>query len=152
MISIHAKEGTMYYYPATLIPDDNDTVMVTFDDIPEAVTFGADEAEALANAVDAIETALAAYIGDRRDIPSPSAADGRPVVVPTLLGQLKLGVYEAMRRRGWRKVDLARAMAVNPRQVDRLLDLRHASTIAQIEQALALCGSRAAIEVEAMAA
>ncbi|MFL6856352.1 MAG: type II toxin-antitoxin system HicB family antitoxin [Allosphingosinicella sp.] len=123
-----------------LAPDDNDTVMATFPDFPEAATFGDDEAEALANAVDALETILSAYIADRKDIPDPSPANGRVTVSLTLLGSLKLEVYRAMRARGWRKADLARAMGLNPRQIDRLLDLRHASTVAQLEQALTVCG------------
>ena len=57
-----------------------------------------------------------------------------------------------MRARGWRKVDLARAMGLNPRQIDRLLDLRHASTVAQLEQALAVCGVRASVEAVPLAA
>ncbi|MDP9413561.1 MAG: type II toxin-antitoxin system HicB family antitoxin [Pseudomonadota bacterium] len=137
----------MFNFPVDLTPDDNNTVMVTFPDIPEAVTFGDDEAQALAHAVDALETALSGYIGDRRDIPEPSAAEGRPTVAPTLLGMLKLTLYKAMRARGWRKADLARALKLDPRQVDRLLDIRHSSTVAQLEQALAACGKRAEVEV-----
>jgi antitoxin HicB len=130
-------------YPVEFAPDDNDTLLVTFPDIPEAVTFGADEAEARARAVNALETALTAYMLDRRDIPVPSPARRRPTVSPTLPGALKLSVYKAMRDRRWRKADLARAMGLSPRQIDRLLDLRHASTVAQLEQALAVCGKRA---------
>jgi antitoxin HicB len=129
-------------YPVELTPDDNDTVMLTFPDVPEAVTFGADEAEALANAADALETALNGYITDRRDIPAPSDLDGRPGVGPSLLGELKLAIYRAMRDRDWRKADLARSMGVNPRQIDRLLDLAHASTVAQLEQASYVVGNR----------
>jgi len=136
----------MLYYPVDLTPDDNDTVMVTFPDVPEAVSFGADEDEALANAVEALETALNGYIADRRDIPAPSALDGRPDVAPSLLGELKLAIYQAMRARDWRKADLARSMGVNPRQVDRLLDLTHASTVAQLEQASRVVGSRYVID------
>ena len=33
----------MYSYPVNLEPDDNDTVVVNFPDLPEAVTFGDDE-------------------------------------------------------------------------------------------------------------
>lgn len=136
----------MLAYPVELTPDDNDTFMVTFPDVPEAVTYGDTEEEALAHAVDALETALAAYITDRRNIPEASEAEGGPTVAPGLLASLKLQTYIAMRARGWRKADLARALDLNPRQVDRLLDLRHASTIAQIEQALAAC--QASVEVE----
>ncbi len=137
----------MLNYPVDLTPDDNGTIMATMPDVPEAVSFGDDKAEALANAVDALETALTAYVIDRRDIPVPSDSGGRPMVAPTLLGALKLAVYRAMRERGWRKADLARAMALNPRQIDRLLDLRHASTVAQLDHAAAVCGRR--LEVRA---
>jgi antitoxin HicB len=132
----------MYDYPVTLAPDDNGTVMASFADLP-GVTFGDDEAEALANAVDLLETVLAAIIADRGDIPAPTRSRNARTVSPTLLGALKLAVYQAMRDRSWRKADLARAMGLNPRQIDRLLDLRHASTVAQLEQALAVCGRRA---------
>ncbi|MGO9768102.1 MAG: type II toxin-antitoxin system HicB family antitoxin, partial [Roseiarcus sp.] len=45
-------------YAVTLAPDDNGTILVTVPDIPEAVTFGDDRDDALARAVDAIETAI----------------------------------------------------------------------------------------------
>lgn len=60
---------------------------------------------------------------------------------------LKISVYRAMRERGWRKADLARAMALNPRQIDRLLDLRHSSTVAQLEDALKACGKRVEVDL-----
>jgi antitoxin HicB len=145
MIRTAAKEDKMNY-PVELQEEDG-TVLVSFPDIPGARTFGDDRSEALARAVDALETMISAMISDREDIPDPSPAKGRPTVSPTLLGSLKLEVYRAMRARGWRKADLARAMGLNPRQIDRLLDLRHASTVAQLEQALAVCGR--AVEVTA---
>lgn len=141
----------MLSYPVDLEPDDNDTVLAIFPDFPGA-TFGEDEADALAHAVDLLETCLTMYVNERRDIPAPSPANGRPVVAPTLLSLLKVAVYQAMRARGWRKADLARAMGLNPRQIDRLLDLRHASTVAQLEQALAVCGVRASVEAVPLAA
>ena len=67
-------------YPVVLDPDDNGTLLVTFPDIPEAVTFGDDEEDALFRAVDALETMLAARMDDREGIPLPSPADGRPCV------------------------------------------------------------------------
>ena len=45
----------MFDYPVTLNPDGG-TVLVTFAEVPETITFGADEDEALFNAVDALET------------------------------------------------------------------------------------------------
>ena len=72
-----------FRYPIVLTPDEG-TLLVTVPDIPEAITFGEDEADALARAADVIESALAGYMRDRRDIPTPSAAaagrgdDGHP--------------------------------------------------------------------------
>jgi antitoxin HicB len=134
-------------YPVELTVDDNDTLLVTFPDVPGAITYGSDESEALANAVDALETIFSALILDRREIPPPSLPRGRKTVSPTLLGSLKISVYRAMRERGWRKADLARSMSLNPRQIDRLLDLRHGSTVAQLEQALAACGKRVEVDL-----
>ena len=142
----------MFEYPVDLEPDDNDTILVTFPDVPGAITFGEDEAEALMHAVDALESMMSVIVAGRRELPTASPANGRPLVSPTLLGSLKLSVYQAMRARGWRKADLARAMGLNPRQIDRLLDLRHASTVAQLEQALAVCGVRASVEAVPLAA
>lgn len=76
-----------------MTPDDNDTILVTFPDVPEAITFGADRDDALARAVDALETALMSYIADRRDIPLPSASKARPLVATTLLGSMKIALY-----------------------------------------------------------
>ena len=61
----------MFDYPVTLTPD-GDTVMATFADVPEAITFGADEDEALLNAIDALETALSFYVEARKPLPAAS--------------------------------------------------------------------------------
>jgi antitoxin HicB len=139
-------------YPVDLTPDDNGTILVTFPDVPGAITYGDDEAEALANALDALESILSALIVDRRDVPQASQPRGRKTVSPSLLGSLKISVYRAMRERGWRKADLARAMSLNPRQIDRLLDLRHGSTVGQLEQALAACGKRVEVDLRELRA
>ena len=47
----------MFDYPVFLEPD-GDTVLVTFPDVPEAITFGAAKEEAMLQAVDALESAL----------------------------------------------------------------------------------------------
>ncbi len=134
-----------FRYPVVLTPDDG-TVLVTVPDIPEAITFGEDEADALARAADVIESALAGYMRDRRDLPAPSAAEGRPVVTLPLAARLKLETYAAMRARGWRKADLARALGCNPRQVDRLFDLHNATTVDQFDAAMRAIGRRLTIE------
>ncbi len=90
----------MNAYPVELTADDNDTVMVTFPDVPESISFGEDEADALARAADALETALEGYVADHRHIPAASASDGRKVVCLSPLATLKIGIYITVRERG----------------------------------------------------
>ena len=125
----------MFDYPVTLTPD-GDTVMVTFVDLPEAITFGTDEDEALLQAVDALETALSFYIDARSPLPAPSEPKrGQRTVHPSALECAKLGVYQAMMEQGIKKTDLARRLGWHLPQVDRLFDLRHASRLDQLEAA-----------------
>jgi antitoxin HicB len=141
----------MIAYPAKFDRAD-DGITVTFPDIPEAITCGFSEPEAMEYAVDAIETMLSEYIKRRRDIPRASKARGkdvRMVVLPTLT-EAKIRLYEAMREAGVRKADLARRMGWQKSQVDRLLDLCHRSRLDQIEAALAKLHKRLAMHVEDM--
>jgi antitoxin HicB len=63
----------MPHYPVTLTKYDSQ-FLVTFKDIPEAITFGKSEKEALENAVDALETGLSFYIDAAKKWPEPSPA------------------------------------------------------------------------------
>jgi len=136
----------MFDYPVILEPD-GDTVLVTFPDVPEAITFGADKEEAMLQAVDALETALSLYIEARKPLPVPSDARGRPTVRPSALESAKLGVYAAMTEQGVRKAELARRLGWHMPQVDRLLDLGHASRFEHIEAAARALGKQVEIEV-----
>lgn len=134
-------------YPVKLVHTDG-VIMVTCPDLPEFASVGDDEVEALANAVDGIETTLQAYMQDRRPIPAPSPCRRgyRTVRLPAL-AVAKLGLWEAMQDQGLRKADLARALDVHMPQVDRLLDLRHSSRLEQVEAALEVVGRRIELTV-----
>jgi antitoxin HicB len=137
----------MFDYPVTLTPD-GDTVLVTFADVPEALTFGADEDEAILQAVEALETALSFYIEARKPLPVPSKAKrGQRTVRPSALEGAKLGVYQAMTEQGIKKSELARRLGWHLPQVDRLFDLRHASRLDQIEAAARVLGRRLEVRV-----
>ncbi len=138
----------MIKYPVRLEPDTNETVLVSFPDIPEAHTFGEDDEEALVRAVDALKSALMMYIEERKDIPRPSRISrrGKWVVLPALT-EAKVSLYQAMRQAGVRKAELARRLRWHMPQVDRLLDLRHASRLDQLEAAFAALDKRLSIEV-----
>jgi antitoxin HicB len=134
-------------YPVKLLKDTNDTILVDVPDVPEAHTFGEDRAEALLRAPDAIESALMAYIDLRRDIPVPRAGGRGPFVTLPALAEAKLALYTAMRTAKVGKAELARRLNCHLPQVDRLLDLRHASRLDQLEAAFRVLGKCLSVEI-----
>ena len=123
-------------YGVVLTPDDNDTVLVTAPDFPDATTFGEDREDALARAVDAIETAIMGRMADRDVIPDPGAEAADHVELPAL-SVAKIALYRAMRSEGVGKAALAKRLGVALPQIDRLLNLRHQSRLDALERALA---------------
>ena len=138
-------------YPVILERDDNQTILVSFPDFPEAHTFGTDEAEALRRAPDALATVIDAYIKDRRNIPLPSAiVTSKRVALPALV-ELKVSLYETMRKEKVGKSELARRLDWHLPQVDRLLEMTHASRLEQIEAAFHALGKRLVVGVQEQA-
>jgi len=84
-------------YPIKLqeVPEDHGFAVI-FPDLPEAITWGDTRADALINAVDCLEEALAGYIKQRREIPAPSLTRGRPTVAPGSLIASKAALYLAL--------------------------------------------------------
>jgi antitoxin HicB len=129
----------MFNYPVILTPD-GDTILVTFPDVPEAITFGQNQEQALLQAVDALETALSFYVDARKPLPEPSVRPDLSTVRPSALESIKLGIYREMLNQGIRKAELARRLGWKGPQVDRLFDLTHASKLDQLEAAAKALG------------
>jgi antitoxin HicB len=130
----------MLHYPAIFDPD-GDGYTVTFRDIPEAVTQGDTLEEARAMAADALLTAMDFYVEDHRQVPAPSAAKkGEELVaLPTSVAAKVLLLNELVRQ-SVRPAELARRLGTTPQQVNRLVDLHHATKIDAIDAALAALG------------
>lgn len=135
-------------YPITLERDDNETLLVSFPDFPEAHTFGKDEADAIDHARDALATVIDAYIKDKRDIPLPSAKITRCRVTMPALVAAKVRLYETMRASKVGKAELARRLDWHLPQVDRLLEMTHASQLGQVEAAFHVLGKRLIVGIE----
>src|SRR5437762_13211869 len=102
--------GKRYTYPARLEPDEEGRPVVHFPDLPEALTDGADEAEALLEASDCLSEALAGRINRRDDIPSPSPLrQGMQPVEPEPTIALKAALYDALRARRMTVAEIGRA-------------------------------------------
>ncbi|OPH36725.1 type II toxin-antitoxin system HicB family antitoxin [Moraxella lacunata] len=131
------------YYPATLTPDNNDTFLVEFRDIPEAVGVGETVDEAYQSALDGLETAFSIYMDERHPIPAPSELqDGEHAIYLPVSVQTKLALYHEMLSQGITKAELARRLSVNQKQVDRLWDLSHSSKLEMLEKAFSVIGKR----------
>lgn len=132
----------MLRYPAR-ITRDGDGYLVSFPDIPEALTGAPTEEEALEMAADALVTAMDFYFEDRRAVPEPSARKRGQVLVevPPSIGA-KVLLLNEMLKQGTRPADLARLMGVKPQEINRLTTLTHPTKIDTIATALKALGKR----------
>lgn len=141
-----------FAYPAFLSREP-DGFVVTFRDVPEAITQGDDVAGALAEAADALEEAVAGRIRRGDVIPEPSRPRGGEHLVPVpAQTAAKAALYLALAEAGITKAQLAARLGCDEREVRRLLDPRHASKLPRIQRALATLGKRLALRLEDEAA
>ena len=132
----------MLGYPAR-IARDGDGYMVSFPDIPEALTGASSREAAIEMAADALTTAMDFYFEDRRSVPPPSAAKRGQVMIdlPPSIGA-KVLLLNEMLAQGTRPADLARLMNVRPQEVNRLTTLRHPTKSDTVAAALKALGKR----------
>ena len=136
----------MLRYPVKLTTE-GDRVLVSFPDVPGAHTYGDDRDEALTRAVDAAATVFEALMKDRQPIPAPSTRRRGPHVDMPPLMVAKIELYNAMREQKVNKAELGRRLNWHLPQVDRVLDVNHASRVDQLEQALGAVGKRLELHV-----
>ena len=137
----------MLRYPV-ILKHENNAVLVSFPDFPAASTFGNDTADALRRGADALVTLLIGLIEDREGIPAARPLKRGTFVVLPALTEAKIALYEHMRLGKIGKAELARRLDVHLPQVDRLLDLRHASRLDQLERAFLAIGKRLKFSLE----
>jgi antitoxin HicB len=129
------KEQNMKY-PAAFTPEDGGFV-VTFRDIPEAITQGDDESDALFMARDVLREAMGVYFDDKRLVPLPSKPQKgeRLVDLPPSVAA-KVLLLNEMLSQNVAPSELARRMDTTRQEVQRLIDLDHATKIDRIAEAL----------------
>ena len=125
--------------------EDGDYV-VTVRDLPEVLTSGDTEAEALALAVDAIEVSLAYRMKKAEALPvcTPVQDGEHAVAMPSRIAA-KASIYEAWRSAGITKVELAQRMNRNEVEVRRILDLNHGTKLDALDEAARALGVRLTI-------
>ncbi len=122
-------------------------ILVSFPDVPGVHTFGNSRKQALERGADAVETMFMAMMADKKEIPLPPAIKGRNFVELPALTEAKILLYRTMQALEVGNAELARRLGWHMPQVDRLLDLRHASRLDQLEQAFRMLGRQLTIQV-----
>ncbi len=131
----------MLRYPANFEAAEEGGFVVTFPDIPEAITQGEDVEDALLHAADVLESALDFYIEEGLPIPVPSKLKrGQHWVELPASYAAKILLLNEMALQKVRPVDLARRLQMTPQEVTRLIDLHHTSKIDGIALALKALG------------
>lgn len=102
----------MYAFPITLTLDkEKGGFVVTFKDIPEAITQGETETEALENAQEALEVALDFYFDDKPPVPTPSSPKRRQKTIEFSASlSAKVILLNEMIAQDVRSVELARRL------------------------------------------
>jgi antitoxin HicB len=140
----------MLQYPARMRADKGGGFVVTFRDIPEAITQGENVEDSLRRALEALETAMEFYFDDRREVPMPSAAKrGERLVTLPVSASFKILLLNEMVRQDVRPAELAKRMHTSKQEVNRITTLRHATKADRIADALAVLGKRLAVRVSA---
>lgn len=136
-------------YPAKFAADEDGRILVTFRDLPEAATDGADMDEARKEAADVLDSALMFRMKYREEAAVPSKArKGEEIVVPDAAVAIKFALYIAMRERGLTAADLSRRLGIDYREAQRILNPHHATKTARMNQAIEATGNRAVIELQ----
>jgi antitoxin HicB len=141
-----------FVYHARFEPGEDHGIVVSFADVPEAITQGDDEADAYAQAEEALGLALLTY--PARGLPLPRAKTRGAGLVPVAVEPevaAKLAVIEAVRIAGITKSEFARRIGKDEKEARRILDPRHATKLATLTAVLRELGQRLVIGVEPVA-
>lgn len=137
-----------FEYPARFEKGD-DEIVVSFPDLPEALSAGADMDEAWREASDALGATLAGYMMEGIELPRPSALRRKQLMVsPPPLVSAKLALRMRMQQLGLSNVALAERLGVSETVVRRLVNPDHESKLANIVEALAVLGQHLVVDIE----
>ena len=137
----------MYRYAVELSKEPDEAYAVRIPALG-VYTMGDDVADALVNAQDAADEAIAACITEGDVIPKCDAAgaDYSVEISPYLI--LKAALYEGLRTSGLSKNALARQIGVGENEIRRMLDPKHSTKFQRMVDALEAVGRRVRVKIE----
>lgn len=137
-----------YIYWARLEADPDGGFVVTFPDVPEAISSGESERTARANGAEALGLALRGIVADGRPLPAAATRGKDLLAIPVDADTaLKLAVIEAFRAARISKSELGRRMGRAENEARRILDPDHATKLPALREALAVLGKEIVVSV-----
>jgi antitoxin HicB len=142
----------MLAYPVNL-EEDGKWLIVSFPDIPEGHSNGIGLKDALAMAADGLAAAISFYFDRNEAVPLPSKPKaGQHTVTLPLSVSAKILLWNEMIRQNVKPAELARRMGISRQAAQRLTDIRHATKIDTVAEAMEAVGSGVRLVVKAVAA
>ncbi len=143
-----------YAFPCNIVPDveeaeatGREAYVITFPDVPEAITGAWSWNESLEMAEDCLAVALSFYVDRNDDIPTPSPlTKGQVLIAVPIIVAAKLTLYAAMREQNMSAQDLKAKLDMPDHTIQTLLNPYRFSHISQIERALKAVGRSLVIE------
>jgi antitoxin HicB len=138
-----------FEYPVLLQRAAEGGYIVTCRDLPALITQGEDKEDALAQAADAMDEVFATLMKLDKAFPLASQPRrGERLVSPPVETVAKAALYSTLRGAKITKVELARQLGIDEKEVRRLLDPHYHSKLPRIAEAISLLGKRLVISLE----
>ena len=123
-------------------------MLISCRDLPEAISQAGRKEDPILVAEGALQAAIEHRINEGLDIPKPSRSRGREKLVGVPLETAaKAALYLVMRERGITKVQLARELNVQEKEIRRMLKPGHATKIPRILDVLRYLGRDMRVEL-----
>jgi antitoxin HicB len=134
---------TNFAFPVQLTPDIDGGYVVTFRDLPEAITQGDSIAECLKEASDCLEEAIAARIDDNLEIPQPSLIKEREYLVYLPLSMVfKTLVYLSFQETKMSKSQLANKLNLDEKELKKILNPREITELSTLDKIFSALGKQ----------
>src|SRR5215207_6350929 len=138
-----------FVFPALFEAGENGGFVVSFPDVPEAITQGEDRTDAFRMAEEALGLALLTYPKRGKPLPKPrAAASGLEPVAVAPETAAKLAVLSAFQGAGISKTELARRLQKDEKEVRRILNPMHPTKLSTLTEALRALDMRLIVGVE----
>jgi antitoxin HicB len=133
---------TQFVYPAIFTPDTEDGgFVITFPDIPEAITQADSIAMGLKEATDCLDEAISGRLRLGKPLPPPSTLETEHYLIylPAQTATKAL-LTQALAESAMSSSELAKRIHCNKKAVQRLLDPKYASPLSELETAFKAIG------------